>query len=57
MTAVDAAALAALRRDAVEWHRRGMRSPAELEALVAGRLARQGASLTEPRYGDFFRED
>ncbi|MFJ3386040.1 MULTISPECIES: hypothetical protein [unclassified Curtobacterium] len=36
-----------------EWHRRGMRHPAEIEALVYTRT--NGNTPPEPSYGDFFR--
>lgn len=36
-----------------EWHRRGLRHPAEIEALVFMRT--NGTTPPEPSYGDFFR--
>lgn len=49
-----------LRQDASQWHRRGMRSPEELDEMVARRLAEHPVaddeSLPDPSYGDFFTE-
>jgi hypothetical protein len=36
-----------------EWHQRGLRHPAEIEALVFERI--NGNIPPEPSYGDFFR--
>lgn len=48
-----------LRRMPSEWHRRGMTSPDEIDALVAHRLgedypAAGGNAMAEPSYADFF---
>jgi hypothetical protein len=40
-----------LRKNPMEWRRRGMRSPGEIDALIALRL--HGGSA-EPSYADFF---
>ncbi|WP_171898690.1 hypothetical protein [Curtobacterium sp. UCD-KPL2560] len=45
--------LGALQRDPHEWHRRGMRHPDEIEALVHHRTL--GDVPRDPSYGDFFR--
>jgi hypothetical protein len=45
--------LSELRTNPVEWHRRGMRHPAEIEAMVHQRT--HGQVPPEPSYGDFFR--
>jgi hypothetical protein len=47
-----------LRSDPREWHRRGMRSPGEIDALVHARLGLSdlpAAAATDPTYADFFR--
>ncbi len=46
-------ALTNLQEHPHEWHRRGMRHPAEIEALVYTRT--NGNTPPEPSYGDFFR--
>ncbi|MBF4589149.1 MULTISPECIES: hypothetical protein [unclassified Curtobacterium] len=38
-----------------EWHRRGLRSPAEIAALVEARLVHH-TDLHEPTYADFLGE-
>lgn len=38
-----------------EWHRRGLRSPAEIQALVEARLVHH-TDLHEPTYADFLGE-
>lgn len=38
-----------------EWHRRGLRHPDEIEALVHERT--RGSVPPEPTYGDFFRTE
>jgi hypothetical protein len=43
-----------LRALTAEWHRRGMRSPAELDDIVARRVAGTPAADGEPSYGEFF---
>ena len=45
-----------LRRHPVEWRRRGMMSPSEIDALVAARVGGTDRSLAaaEPSYADFF---
>lgn len=56
--------LAGARADRRQWHRRGMRSPEEIVALVhervhtlpTGILSADGAELSDPVYGDFFLE-
>jgi hypothetical protein len=45
--------LSELRTRPVEWHRRGMSHPAEIEAMVHERT--HGQVPSEPAYGDFFR--
>jgi hypothetical protein len=37
-----------------EWHRRGMRHPDEIDALVHARI--HGGVPPEPSYDDFFRQ-
>jgi hypothetical protein len=52
------------RADRRQWHRRGMRSPEEIAALVHDRLhalptavvAPDGAELVDPAFGDLFQE-
>ncbi len=46
--------LSDLRREPTEWHRRGMRHPDEIDALVHARI--HGGIPPEPAYGDFFRQ-
>jgi len=45
-----------LRRHPVEWRRRGLTPPSELDALVAARVAgyERSAAPAEPAYADFF---
>jgi hypothetical protein len=45
-----------LRRHPVEWRRRGLTPPSELDALVAARIAgyERSAAPAEPAYADFF---
>ncbi|WP_186317615.1 hypothetical protein [Curtobacterium sp. 9128] len=38
-----------------EWHRRGLRSPAEIDALVEARLVHH-TDIDEPTYADFLRD-
>ncbi|GAA3335194.1 hypothetical protein LQK89_07090 [Curtobacterium sp. C1] len=45
--------LSELQRHPHEWHRRGMRHPDEIDALVHHRTI--GDVPQEPSYGDFFR--
>lgn len=48
--------------DAWQWHRRGLRSPAEIDALVHARVhglpepILSGMFDVDPAYGDFFIE-
>lgn len=51
--ALARAALAHARQDPQQWHRHGLTSPHELEAIVAARVHGRPA---EPRYADFFAE-
>jgi hypothetical protein len=44
-----------VRAHAAEWHRRGLRTPAEIDALVQARLVEMPAAPAEVRYADFFR--
>lgn len=48
--------LSVLRGRAVEWHRRGMRSPTEIAAMVELRIAHRTPATDDPTYGDFFRD-
>lgn len=56
--------LAGARADRRQWHRRGMRSPDEIAAIVHARVhahptamrSEAGAEQTDPAYGDFFTE-
>jgi len=56
--------LAGARADRRQWHRRGMRSPEEIAALVHERVhalppavtLADGAEHGDPAYGDFFLE-
>lgn len=52
----DSNRLHQLRQIPGEWHRRGMTSPAELDALIDARLGEGygNGSATEPSYADFF---
>ncbi|WP_144710444.1 hypothetical protein [Curtobacterium pusillum] len=47
-----------LRQVPSEWHRRGMTSPAEIDALVATRVGETFSAVSglhaEPSYADFF---
>jgi hypothetical protein len=45
-------AMQALRADPLEWHRRGMSSPLEIERIVSTRLG--FGTHTDPTYSDFF---
>ena len=45
--------LGELQRHPHEWHRRGMRHPDEIDALVHRRTV--GDVPVDPTYGDFFR--
>lgn len=55
---------AQVRADRRQWHRRGMRSPDEIAALVHARVYElptaitsvDAAEQTDPAYGDFFQE-
>lgn len=55
---------AALRQNPREWHRRGLSSPTEIDALVSARLGqcfRAGSfgssPMSDPSYADFFVVD
>jgi hypothetical protein len=48
----DTAAMQELRADPLEWHRRGMSSPVEIDRIVMTRVG-LGTSA-DPTYADFF---
>jgi hypothetical protein len=52
----DESRLHQLRQIPGEWHRRGMTSPAELDAIIEARLGEPFGihSAAEPSYADFF---
>ncbi len=47
-----------LRQSPHEWHRRGMRAPAEIDTLIADRIGQSYTAATphvaDPSYADFF---
>jgi len=51
----DTITLEMLRAHPTEWRRRGLTPPAELDAMVAARVATTGSHLpVDPSYADFF---
>lgn len=52
----DTLSLDTLRQRPVEWRRRGLTPPSELNAIVAARLDGPGSTFVpaEPSYADFF---
>ncbi|WIE83220.1 hypothetical protein [Curtobacterium sp. MCPF17_021] len=51
----DDAVLDVLRSEPVEWRRRGLTPPAELDAIIARRLAGAVRGVpADPTYADFF---
>lgn len=49
------ATIAGLRSTPGEWHRRGLRHPAEVDALIRNRVhVAVLAGSIDPTYGDFF---
>lgn len=68
-TAADASDLKHPRANPAEWHRRGLRAPAELTSIINARLygspaaepvegetAAEPSTLADPTYGDFLGE-
>jgi hypothetical protein len=51
----DSPLMQELRSDPLEWHRRGMSSPVEIDRIVISRLGAGLGVSADPTYADFFQ--